>query len=223
MPPKNKKSKKIQNTLKNIIIGNRLFFLKQIKPRKSAPPKIKKWINRFKNKKIQRLIVCRKPVQSAVKNVLDIVSFGKFSKSLKGLRYEDIFHLYIYITIENKTWRIEKNEVVTVVKDDRDIHEDCMNVNLFQRRIKLKDFIEKGKSFQKRNFWSYNAKGNNCQNFAESLMVGNRLIKKEDKIHVFIKQDSEAIFRNNPRYLAKFGKTMTDIAGVFDIIKSGFR
>jgi len=170
---------------------------------------------------------------------------GKFDKSLKGLRYEDLFHLYLYITIGNETWRIEKNEVVSLAKDKKYMGEDCLDINLSgiktkrvavkigkittyfnkktfvpQRKITLGKFIQNGVRFQK-NFWSYNAKGNNCQNFCESLLLGNKLIKKGDKVHKFIKQDSEAIFKKNPKYLAKFGKTMTDIAGVFDVLKEG--
>ena len=258
MPP----HKFFSEFLKKDMKEKREFYGSLVVPRKTAPPKIKKWIEKNKNKNIKKILVCRKPIQGVVKKVLDIVSLGKFSKSLKGLHYEDIFHLYLYITIGGRTWRIEKNEVVTVVEDNRDQKEVCADIDLSvkdkvelkrqkriqnlkkykqlskiperekniritarfnpKRNIKLKDFIKRGEGYQK-EFWSYNPKGNNCQNFAQSLLVGNNLIKKGDRTDIFIKQDTEAIFRNNPKYLAKFSKTMTDIAGVFDLIKSGFR
>jgi hypothetical protein len=218
------------------------FYGKITKPRKKAPPKIRKWIKKNGDKKIQKISVCRKPVQRAIKKVLDIISFGKFSKSLKGLHYDDIFHLYIYITIDGTSYRIEKNEVVTIKKDNRVMKEDCIDISLMKssksgiqftwdgenineelkkRKIRLNKFMKKGEKYQS-NFWGYNAKGNNCQNFVESLLVSNKLIKIGDKQHKFIKQDSEAIFKKNPKYLAKFGKTVTDIAAVFDILKSGY-
>lgn len=213
------------------------FWRNATKPRKGAPPKIKKWIEKNKNKQIKKIVVCRKPVQGAIKKVLNFVSNGKFKKSLKGLRYEDIFHLYIYITIGKQTYRIEKNAVVELKVDNRSIKEDCIEVNLneigsggmqfssntIQKNIKLGKFMKEGEKYQK-NFWSYNADGNNCQNFVESLLVGNKLIKRNSSIHRFIKQDSTAIFKNNPSYLAKFSKTITDLGGLFDVLLSpGFK
>ena len=236
------------------ILKNSFLFGKVLVKRKGPPPKIRKWIEQNRNKHITKIVVCRKPVQKAVRNLLNIVSLGKFDKSLKGLNYENIFHLYIYITIGNKTWRIEKNEVVDLTEDNRDINEDCMNINLEgktitkrerikprvqrglffssgpkfkttitripRKKITLERFMKNGENFQN-NFWDYVPKDNNCQVFAISLLLGNGLIKRFDKTYKFVKQDSEAIFRNNPRYLAKVGKTFTDIAAVFDALKEG--
>lgn len=204
------------------ILSKRKLFGKILTPRKNAPPKIRKWISNNKNKEISKIVVCRKPVQSSIKNIINIITLGKFNKSLKGLHYDDIFHLYLYITIDNITWRIEKNAVVTVIKDKQDLNEDCMSIdiNMGREMIELGVFMKNGEKEQD-NFWSYDPKSNNCQNFATSLLVGNKFIKKLDKTYKFIKQDTEAIFRNNPRYLAKFGKTITDIAAVFDVLKEG--
>jgi hypothetical protein len=232
--------KKIKRFLRMDMKEKRNFYGKITKPRKKAPPNIRKWLEKNGNEKIEKISVCRKPVQKAIKKVLDIISFGKFSKSLKGLHYDDIFHLYIYITIDGTSYRIEKNEVVTIKKDNRIMKEDCIDISLMissksgiqfssnagnkqlkKRKIRLNKFMQRGENYQS-NFWAYNPKGNNCQNFVESLLVSNKLIKIGDEQHKFIKQDSEAIFKNNPKYLAKFGKTLTDIAAVFDIFKEGY-
>jgi len=193
-------------------------ILKQIKPRKTAPPKIKKWIKKNKNKFISRLVVCRKPLQEGVKKVLNFLSLGKFNKSLSKLNYDDVFHLYLYITIGNKTWRIEKNEVVTVVEDNKDKGEDCITIKMFGKRKRLGEFMANGEKHQKA-FWSYHPKSNNCQDFVTSLLAGNGLNKEQG----FIKQDAEAIFKNNPKYLSKFAIAITDVAGAFDFILNGFR
>ena len=209
--------KQISKFIKEKILKrSKLFDI--LKPRTNAPPKIRKWIEENRSRLINKIVVCRKPVQSAVKSLLDIISFGKFSKSLKGLHYDNIFHLYIYITLGKTTWRIEKNEVVTLVEDNRDIDEDCIDITI-NKRIKLGMFMKKGELYQK-DFWSYDPKSNNCQDFAFSLMIGNNLITHSGQI-TFIKQDAEAIFKNNPEYLAKIGKTFTDIAGIFDVLKEG--
>ena len=232
--------KQIKKFLKMDIKQRRAFYGKHVKPRRAAPPNIRKWLKINGDKKIRKIVVCRKPVAKAIKKILNIVSLGKFSKSLKGLHYEDIFHLYIYITIDETSYRIEKNAVVSLVKDNQTIKEDCIDISLMKssksgmqfssnvgneefkkRKIRLNKFVERGEKHQK-NFWSYSPSNNNCQNFVESLLIGNRLIKKNDRQHKFIKQDSKAIFKKNPKYLAKFGKTLTDIAAVFDIFKKGY-
>ncbi len=81
--------------------------------------------------------------------------------------------------------------------------------------------MKRGEAHQGKGFWSYNSVDNNCQNFAASLLVGNGFIRKNDKTFIFIKQDSEEIFRNNPKFLSKVGLVFTDIAGVLDVIKEG--
>lgn len=219
--------------IKNKILKNNKFFSK-VKPRKSAPPTIKKWIKKNQNELIEEIIVCRKPVQEAVKHLLNIVSLGKFDKSLKGLNYDDIFHLYLYITINGKSYRVEKNEIVTLNVDKPDHKEDCLNINMFEkkanglirnsnkRKITLGEFMKNGQQHQK-HFWSYDPKNNNCQDFAVSLLVGNKLIKNNGIIYKFIKQDAKQIFKKNPKYLHKFGKSFTDIAAIFDFITNGFK
>ena len=211
---------KLTRFLIKLILKNNKLFGDIIKPRSGPPPKLKKWIKKNENEIIENIVVCRHVVNGAIKHLLNIITLGKFNKSLKGLHYDDLFHLYIYITINGQTWRIEKNEVVSLKLDNRQSKEDC--IDLDERKIKLGDFMKIGEKYQK-DFWNYNARSNNCQDFAVSLLVGNKIIKKNSRVYKFIKQDAEEIFRRNPEYLTEFGKTITDIAGIFDLIKNGFR
>jgi hypothetical protein len=203
-----------------LILKNNKSFGDIIKPRSGPPPKIKKWVKKYENEIIENIVICRHPVNGAVMKLINIISIGKFDKSLKGLHYDDLFHLYMYITIKGKTWRLEKNEVVTLTLDNRQAKEDCLDLD--EKRIKLGDYMKTGEKYQK-DFWNYNARNNNCQDFAISLLVGNKIIKKNSRVYKFVKQDAEEIFRNNPEYLTRFGKKVTDIAGIFDILKNGFK
>ena len=80
--------------------------------------------------------------------------------------------------------------------------------------------MKNGENYQK-NFWNYNPKKNNCQDFAASLLVGNGLIRVNDNVYKFIKQDAKKIFKNNPEILLKIAKTSTKLAGMIDIIVQG--
>lgn len=211
---------KLSKFLIKEILKNSFIFGKVVKPRKSAPPKIKKWINQYKDDYVEDILVCREPVNKAIKNLMNIITLGKFNKSLKGLRYEDLFHLYIYFKVKGIWWRIEKNEVVTLTKSKKKKSDVC--IDLKEKKITLGNFMKTAENYQK-DFWSYNARSNNCQDFSISMLVGNKIIKKNSKTYKFIKQDAEEIFRRNPQYLEDFAVTITDIAGIFDIVKSGFK
>ena len=240
----------INKLLKDEILTSREKFGFDLNLRKNAPPKVRTWIETNSHKFISKITVCRKPIQSAIRNVANIITLGKFNKNLKGLNYDDIFHLYLYITIGNITYRIEKNEVVDLKIDRPNTGEDCREIDLrgtiveeeevkpsfevflktgkqtkitkvvMRIRITLKEFMNNGEKYQN-EFWSYNSKGNNCQNFAESLLLGNKLIPPFGETHRFIKQDSIAIFKGNPAWLEKFGNIATDLAGLFSLIKEG--
>jgi len=210
----------------------------RIEPRKTAPPKVRRWIEANRNKFISKIVICRKPIRAQIRKVANIITLGKFDKSLKSMKYEDIFHLYLFITLGNKTYRIEKNEIVDLKQSRPTGADDCMKIDLrgkifdeepvfskttpmamnaISRILTLGEFMDNGEKYQNQ-FWSYNANGNNCQNFAESLLLGSNLIRQYGNIHKFIKQDSEEIFRRNPKFVAKLGKVATDIAGIFRMI-----
>ena len=210
---------RLSKSLIKEILKNSFIFGKVLKPRKTAPPKIKKWISKYKNDIVQDILVCREPINKAVKDLMNIITLGKFNKSLKGLRYEDLFHLYIYLKVKGKWYKLEKNEVVTLSVSKKKKSDVCLDLD--EKNITLGNFMKTGENFQK-DFWSYSARTNNCQDFAVSLLLGNKIIKKNSKTYKFIKQDAEAIFKQNPSYLDKFGVTITDIAGIFAILRDPF-
>jgi len=192
-------------------------------PRLTAPPRINKWINDNRNMLVKHIKVCRDPVNSSAKKLLDIVSLGKFSEGLKKLNYDDVFHVYVYITLSNgSVKRIEKNAVVELT-DQRDCigeeAEEIYNAPV-NHRVTLKDFFKNGEKFQKK-FWSYDPKFNNCQNFASSLLISNKLIRQGGPEHTIIKQDSKSIFNNNPKYVKWLSKKITNLGGSIDVLLQG--
>tara|TARA_R110000803_G_scaffold192623_1_gene255506 strand:+ start:61 stop:702 length:642 start_codon:yes stop_codon:yes gene_type:complete len=205
--------------IKMILQKNKLFG-GLIKPRTTAPPNIKSWVSKYEYNTIDNITVCRTPVKGAFQKFFNIITLGKYDASLKGLHYNDLFHLYLYITIGNDTWKLEKNDVVTLTKTSKATGEDC--IDLKSTKIKLGDFMKKGESYQT-DFWNYNARTNNCQNFAVSLLVSNKIIKKNSKTYKFIKQDAEEVFKRNPKYFEDVVVTITDLGGIFDLIKNGFK
>ena len=209
----------LRKKLKKAGLGKRLKAFKK-GPRKDAPPKIKKWIRRNNHHHIRSIVVCRKPIQSTVKKMLNVISIGNFSKGLKELPYEDVFHLYLYINVGGKWKKIEKNEVVVVLDDEPDDAEECVRIEI-NKGLTLQQLFDNSEYYQESKFWNYHPKRNNCQTFASSILIGNGLIESGDETHKFVKQDAFAIYKSSPKFLGKLSKMITDLAGTVDRVKEG--
>ena len=201
----------------------RFKFLKKKGLRKFAPPRIRKWLQNKGHMKITDIAVGRAPVQSYISNTLNFLTAGRFKKSLQELDYEDVFHLFLYITLDNGfTYKIEKNEVVSLKKIKKykvregDLSIDMSEVN---GELTLSEFMKNGEEFQGIDFWNYSPKNNNCQRFVFSLLSGNGMMTEDRKDYIV--QDAKAIFRNNPKFITKLSQGLTDVAGFFDVVFKG--
>lgn len=80
------------------------------------PKNVKDFIQKYGDKDITSIIICKTPVEKYVKTALNVISLGKFNKNIQDLSYDNIFHLYIYVVIGNETFIMEKNEIITITK-----------------------------------------------------------------------------------------------------------
>jgi hypothetical protein len=92
------------------------------------------------------------------------------------------------------------------------------NVDKFN--ININEFINKTRNFLGDiKFSEYDPKYNNCQDFIYAALEANNLIN--EKYKNFIKQDAISIFENNPSFLYKLSKSITDIGAVANKIIEG--
>lgn len=98
----------------NEILKRRCIFKKKRELR--VPKGLREFLNKYGEKEITSIIICRTPVEKYVKTALDVLSLGKFSKNIERLSYDTVFHLYIYVVIGNETFIMEKNEIITITK-----------------------------------------------------------------------------------------------------------
>jgi hypothetical protein len=187
-------------------------------PRTNAPPQFRQFLEEFGNNKIETAFVCRKPIQSFINTFFNFITFGQFETALKNLNYDELFHLYIVINLDNnRSFRVEKNEVVRV-EPTYEGCEDYLSAPI-RKPIKVIDFFENGKKQQPDDFFLYDAKTNNCQVFLTSLLNGNNI--NTPQLNSFVKQDAIAIFSQMPAYAEKIGKFITDLGARADILISG--
>lgn len=187
-------------------------------PREGAPPQIRKLLEKEGNNKITNLTVCRVPIYKAINTFFNIITLGQFDKAKKQLNYDDLYHLFIFIKLDNgKSFRMEKNEVVRV--DETHKTEGTCLVVPVMKDITLLQLFDNGIKQQPKNFWLYDPKNNNCQVFITSLLNGSGL--NSPHISKFVLQDAVTLFNKVPGYTHKIAKAITDFASRFDILRHG--
>lgn len=203
-------------------IGNGLVDIARnlVYGRKSYPPDVRTFLDKYGDQTISRIDVLRHPVNGLISDTLNFLSSGQFGDNLKNADVDKLFHLGLEIkTKEGISFFIEKESVVRIKKNYQIIDKDeFMAVNL-RRDIKVIDFVENGrKKVGDDKFFIYSSKDSNCQDFTQALLKGNGL--STPLLTAFIKQDAEALFKNTG-WLRKFTNTVTDIFARTDVIRQG--
>ncbi len=194
--------------------------------RSGAPPDVRRFLEKYGDSKIGSAIVCRKPVQSTLKSVINAVTFGGLNKAMKKLHYDDIFHLYMYFDIitssgERSTWRVEKNQVLSLKRSSRDVATlgpggDCKPVAFGGRGVTPNKLFVDAEKKRGSMLYTYDAVKANCQDFILSLLEPQGLLTPE--LNQFIKQDAESLV---PKYMRSPSRALTDIAARADVALRG--
>jgi len=185
--------------------------------RTDAPPAVRSLLASQGDKKIQSMQVARSPIQSAVKGVINLISSGQLSENQKKLGYDDIFHLYLIITLDSgKSFKIERNEDVNVSGPSVSSDSQVMNVNV--KPVTLNEFINNGSKGS--GFWRYDARSNNCQKFVRDMLQGSGMLTSE--LNSFIQQDAAGLFESMP-LTEKIAKGLTDFKQRINILVGGKR
>jgi len=183
----------------------------------SFPKKFKQMLEKYGDYEIFDIIIGRDPISKGVQTLLDFVSFGSITKNLKNMHYDDLFHLYLVLSIEHPETkhqqyihlRLEKNHVIAM-KEYNGIPKEYMPVNMHDRTILLAEFIANGKLELGDDFVRYDAVYNNCQMFVKSLLKANNLLTSEEE--KFIMQDISKVL-SSPVY--GLSRLATDLAHIF--------
>jgi hypothetical protein len=162
--------------------------------------------------------IVRTPVSSVVKEALNVVSLGEFKRKLKQQPYDDIFHLFMLMTLsDGTTVSLEKNSIIT------------MRVNPSRKGesreasppegLTLDSLMENTKRKMGAKFIPYSAKSANCQNFILNVLRANKMATPE--LETFVKQDTDALFEGDEGFLRKFSNTITDIGAKIATVQEG--
>jgi hypothetical protein len=192
-------------------------------PRKEAPPSVRKFLEEHQDDIITALYVCRVPIVKAIDTVLNIISFGKFASAKKKYGYDELFHLYLLVTLNTrqgpKSYLIERNQVfrITEAKPGDYGADKCMTVRTLRGGMKFGPLIENAaKSEPDGQFWLYDPLRHNCQDALISILQHSNLLTPE--LSAFVKQDAKELLSGD---VSKIARAITDIAAVGDIFIHG--
>ena len=170
--------------------------------KENVPQNVKNALSKIGNNKITSGRVGRTPVQAIIQGAL---------KTVANVPYDDLFHLFIELTLDNgQKWVLEKIERINLVKEDRSKKAGAEFTSSFSVNKTMNELFQNTKNKMADKFLPYQSASNNCQYFLMGVLDGNGLNNSERTS--FIKQDTKAIFENNPA-LRKFANTLTDIGG----------
>lgn len=165
-----------------------------------------KFLNTTGRQPVVKLEVFRKPVEKPVEHALNALSLGGYEKTKKKLGYKEVYHSYAVVTLaDGKKYTIHKNETVQHRESTAtDLAGEHIDIPLpASHDFTLRDMVntaaktDQGTTASEqseRDFWMYNPRDKNCQDWTGQLVVDNGLHPVDPSAQEFMtKQDSHAL------------------------------
>jgi len=190
------------NDLKKKITGNY-----------SGEADFKKFLNKFGNTVIKSITIYREPVNSVLKEVLNLINLGKFKKQTKKLGYDTLFHLSMSI---NGYITVEKNSVIKTSEGSRKYALDVQKIEVpfIPPNLTIaKAFENEIAKLGPERFYVYNAYSTNCQDFIQAFLNANGMLTPT--LRNFIAQNADEILKGLPAYSGFASNVITDLGSFF--------
>lgn len=187
-------------------------------------PKVKYILQKIGDIKIQMIRICRKPIQSAIRKIGNVLTLGQLNQRVKKLAYDEIFHLFAMIKLENgQVYKLEKNQVVQIhqLPNNFDVDPDTTDwtiVRLTTATTLNQIFENLEKTFPRERIYRYSGFSTNCQRFQMDILISS----KAHDIHwlqSFIMQDASKLISEG--YLQAMANNVTDFAGNATVAVTG--
>lgn len=184
------------------------------------PKSVASWLKRNGDRPIEKIVIKRSPVTSAITRIMDLASLGGLSRAQQKLSYDRLWHLYMEFALEGGgRYMTEKNETIKLTSAKADAK------HTEEYPIKLKGPITPNellgnalKRYGEKKLTVYNAfgKGLNCQGYMLMLLSASGLLTSGAR--KFIEQDAQAIAKDLPNFIPKKAKQVTDVAATINKI-----
>ena len=180
-------------------------------------PADKKVYKKYSNSPIQKITICRTPLDKKIGIALNVITLGQWQKAVANSGYDSLFHLFMIITLTNGVKLVfEKNESVRLrllnPKGDVSSKTETMDVRGYgANSLTLQQLYDNGLASMGRDvFYTYKFDSLNCQHFINSILGASNLLTPE--LNTFIMQNLESIVNETPSYLRPLGNGITTFA-----------
>ncbi len=188
--------------------------------RDDYPKKFREMLKKYGNIPIESITIYREPIKTFVDIALNLISLGQWNQQKKNYAYDDLFHLYMIITLENGLHvRIDKNHVLET-SFPKTLNDDADHLDIaITPGITINDLMNNARENVGNSIYHYNAATNNCQVFIDNVLKYSGLLTNE--AHDFIMQNTEELIEELPSFTQKIINSVTDLASRGDILLHG--
>jgi hypothetical protein len=177
--------------------------------RNDFPPKVRQIISKYGNKNIIGITLARTPLGAPLMTALQIASGNTFSQKLANTPYDKLFHLFVCIDFaDGSKIMLEKNEVINAIvgcKLPKETETKSTTSSDIPTGLTLNKALENTQERMGKNFFTYSAKDNNCQDFIIAFLKSNNIGDETDTS--WVKQETKVLFEGNDR-LRKIANTL---------------
>jgi hypothetical protein len=155
--------------------------------------------------------IARKPIQGIIDTLFNILSMGKFDEAKNNLSYDDLYHLFIIITLEDGTMlRVEKNQDINIAPSPALTNTEFIKVPVEFLNLTLFGSLENTRKLMgDSKFYGYDAFTNNCQDFVLSWLKSNGVLNINPQLESFVKQNAGELLKTTPQYTDIVAKGIT--------------
>ena len=170
---------------------------------------LRKLLQEHGDARVIKITVLRTPVQS--RTLLNIISLGQFQKNVDALGYDKIFHIGLNIELDDGYAGCIQSYATIESGATETKGEQDMIVATVRQPETLNNIFSKLEGLYGKQLYRYDAKLNNCQNFAVAFLSTSNALST--KLNTWIMQDAKSLFNNMNSYFYRF---ITDLKRKYD-------
>jgi len=174
---------------------------------------------------IDRIMVCRTPISSAIQKVLNALSLGKFEEAKKDLVLDKLYHTFMRLSyVLNGAHHevvLEKNEKPYFSESRGRSQEENMVVPV--AGLNIKDFVNNAiHKVGFNRYFVYDAFTNNCQRFVLDNLTSSPKVQVSPQVIAFVNQNAEQLLSRIPGYVSPISRVLTNTANRTESVIRGY-
>lgn len=165
------------------------------------PKQVADMLKKYGKSTVKEIIVCREPIKGIYKVLLEGITLGQFSREAKNYNYDDVFHLFAVLVLDNGKYLLtERNQRVVLIETTKS-KADVKDFRVINANVNLNKLFEDAEKLDGKSLWRYDPIEHNCQNFITTLLKGSNLFTHD--LDVFVNQETSKLLPKTSKIIAR--------------------